>query len=972
MSFVFPIMLGGLVVLAVPVLLHLLQRQKPKVLPFPAFRFLMQKHKSNQRSVRLRHLLLLLLRMLLLALICLAVARPQVGRPVTAVLVFDTSFSMQYQIAKKETRLKLAQKRGLELLDRLPDESRVAVFDSATNSADWESVTNARKRIQALKLRWDSTPVTTTLNNAFAHWQSWATDPNNPRQQETDRLLCVFSDGTHNCWEQAKVPEVSKNLDKIPPRLDQLQAARAAIGERIRLLQQLPKTIPPAKGESYNEDKLVQLWTSLQDSIPTYSSGSYPTAEAQKLLAETRSATRTLLTMLQTHNSDKLTKESKTYRQSLIQSLTSGLAELQGVTTLFLSAGVTEPVDLAIVDVQFPSEGKDARQRNTFGQGESFMLQVVVQATGKDFNSEIYCDLDDKSMKRPLFVKAGKKETVSFPVNCNTLRRGFHSLQVRLATSDLLPFNNTRFATFAIKDWRPILILTDDMESAESLMVGIRAKKEDRFQVDMRLAKYQSKSIQQPFSNGPLQLQNVLLPYFQNSNELVKDTNFQNHIDEQINQYKQILKLEATDIRIVKTYFTEKKLPNEPLTNSQQSLIWVLRPYFRTPSFYTNTKSFQTYLQTQIKLINNALQKSKEQLLTEEEVEDVLATLNRKKLANYQAVYLVNVNNPDEKLWKDLKTYTDAGGGLAISPPGGPNVKKAYNSVAAQSLMPAQLEEVVDRQTDGVAWNWNDGQLYRQEMFSPVKHWENIDNLKFVKILPRLAYFYWKVKADPEKSTPIVRFAKDDTLAIVERPIPTGKCVLLTTRLDRSEPAWNNYLNPDTTFCVALPNLLTRYLAGNNEEVELNFNGPDKKPWVVIPTDITTPTFDLIGPDKSRAINRKFGQTALTFTDVQRPGNYFLDDPDGKTVAAFSVNAPAAESRLDRVPLLDIEQVFGKESVINANENQELDTFFGNLLPPYWKLLPWLLVGLLVFLVLENLLSNWFYRGEKPNPGETK
>src|SRR6266700_1484662 len=64
-------MLGVLVFIGLPVLLHLLMRQKPKHLLFPAFRFLQQRARTNRRKVRLRHLLLLLLRMALLALICL-------------------------------------------------------------------------------------------------------------------------------------------------------------------------------------------------------------------------------------------------------------------------------------------------------------------------------------------------------------------------------------------------------------------------------------------------------------------------------------------------------------------------------------------------------------------------------------------------------------------------------------------------------------------------------------------------------------------------------------------------------------------------------------------------------------------------------------------------------------------------------------------------------------------------------------
>src|SRR6516165_874544 len=122
MSFLYPLMIGGLILAGIPVLLHLIMRQKPKHLMFPAFRFLLQRHRTNQRKLRLRHLLLLALRLLLIAGICLALARPKVfsdrlnlssERPVAAVLVFDTSYSMEYASAG-QTLLDLAKKRARE------------------------------------------------------------------------------------------------------------------------------------------------------------------------------------------------------------------------------------------------------------------------------------------------------------------------------------------------------------------------------------------------------------------------------------------------------------------------------------------------------------------------------------------------------------------------------------------------------------------------------------------------------------------------------------------------------------------------------------------------------------------------------------------------------------------------------------------------------------------------------------------
>src|SRR5438128_1458203 len=138
MSFVFPLILGGLALAGIPVLVHLIRRQQPKQLVFPAFRFLLERHRTNQRKLQLRHILLLSLRILLIVAICLALSRPKLfserlslsaERPVAAVLLFDTSASMQYSV-KGESRLDAAKRRARELLDLLPDGSRIAVLDT--------------------------------------------------------------------------------------------------------------------------------------------------------------------------------------------------------------------------------------------------------------------------------------------------------------------------------------------------------------------------------------------------------------------------------------------------------------------------------------------------------------------------------------------------------------------------------------------------------------------------------------------------------------------------------------------------------------------------------------------------------------------------------------------------------------------------------------------------------------------------
>src|SRR5271166_3304314 len=139
MTFLHGYLLGGLLLVGVPILLHLIMRQKPRRLVFPAFRFLRQKLHTNRRKLQLQNILLLLLRMLLIALLCLALARPLVqtgnipftaDQEVAAILIFDSSPSMEYSVGTVK-RLDEARQRARELIDQMAGGSRLAILDSA-------------------------------------------------------------------------------------------------------------------------------------------------------------------------------------------------------------------------------------------------------------------------------------------------------------------------------------------------------------------------------------------------------------------------------------------------------------------------------------------------------------------------------------------------------------------------------------------------------------------------------------------------------------------------------------------------------------------------------------------------------------------------------------------------------------------------------------------------------------------------
>lgn len=79
MSFVnLSLLLLGSLFVAVPLVLHMAMRQKPRSLAFPAMRFLRQREATNRRRLQWRQWLLLAARCLLVLLMALALARPSV------------------------------------------------------------------------------------------------------------------------------------------------------------------------------------------------------------------------------------------------------------------------------------------------------------------------------------------------------------------------------------------------------------------------------------------------------------------------------------------------------------------------------------------------------------------------------------------------------------------------------------------------------------------------------------------------------------------------------------------------------------------------------------------------------------------------------------------------------------------------------------------------------------------------------
>jgi hypothetical protein len=176
MTFVTPLLLAGIAFIAVPIVLHLVMRRKPRQIEFPALRLVRNRHETNQRRMRLRHLLLLLLRAAAIAFLALALARPSMKfsgslgsqeSPVAAALVFDCAPRMEYRQDNK-TRLQAAKEIGLWLLAQLPPDSRIAVLDTKAGPSVFQIDRGAAKqRIERLATVPNSLPLIQVAGQAL-------------------------------------------------------------------------------------------------------------------------------------------------------------------------------------------------------------------------------------------------------------------------------------------------------------------------------------------------------------------------------------------------------------------------------------------------------------------------------------------------------------------------------------------------------------------------------------------------------------------------------------------------------------------------------------------------------------------------------------------------------------------------------------------------------------------------------------
>jgi hypothetical protein len=210
------IALLGVAAASIPIIIHLLLKQRPRPIVFPALELIRKRHTETVKRLRIRHVLLLCVRIGLVLLVAMALARPTLHSrlfaidqeaPVACRIVLDTSLSMQYKHHGR-TRLEQAKDLAARVVERLPDGSDVAIYESAEPASGVPmDLVPSLARLKAVDIQATSQPLNDAVEVAL---RSLMTTDRERRE------IYVFTDLSANAWHLSGDDQLDRLAAVIP------------------------------------------------------------------------------------------------------------------------------------------------------------------------------------------------------------------------------------------------------------------------------------------------------------------------------------------------------------------------------------------------------------------------------------------------------------------------------------------------------------------------------------------------------------------------------------------------------------------------------------------------------------------------------------------------------------------------------------------------------------------------------------
>jgi len=206
--FLNPLFLWALAAAAIPLALHLFQRRRTVLTPFPTLRFLKIAQKRSSSRVRFENLILWLLRTLLLLALACAFAMPVIRKTAAAdwlartrrdvAIVIDASYSMAYETERGPV-FDVAKEAAAALIEGLGPGDRVCVYLAAETPVPVieKPTTETAAALQAVRaLAWEhgSSAIDEAVALALFTMEQ-------QRDGNRDREVYVLTDGQALPWQ---------------------------------------------------------------------------------------------------------------------------------------------------------------------------------------------------------------------------------------------------------------------------------------------------------------------------------------------------------------------------------------------------------------------------------------------------------------------------------------------------------------------------------------------------------------------------------------------------------------------------------------------------------------------------------------------------------------------------------------------------------------------------------------------------
>jgi hypothetical protein len=200
-----------------PIIIHLLNRRRFKVVQWAAMDFLREAMQRNRRIMQIRDIILLILRTAAVFFFGLALAQPFFSKrreglnehqPVHAILVVDNSLSMDYGTTAEGTGLTRAKEKAKTFIDKLPAGSKISIIPACGSREGYspdphDTKENALEALEKIEIVDRSATVLKAVNEAKKASEA---------APELAKRIIFISDQQESNWKDLTSPETLKDL----------------------------------------------------------------------------------------------------------------------------------------------------------------------------------------------------------------------------------------------------------------------------------------------------------------------------------------------------------------------------------------------------------------------------------------------------------------------------------------------------------------------------------------------------------------------------------------------------------------------------------------------------------------------------------------------------------------------------------------------------------------------------------------